>query len=236
MSKWCIIPTFKFICLSTFCPQKSESVHRRIYARAHVDPSPGQVRTSEQAHHCWWCRQDLLLSQGSGWPDPSHQHHLWGDSFETTFFRQNLNNWRVKVEIHQGLNSGDLNTKIVWSYETILSGRAMFTRRHYNCGRALCLPHNYSVLPSPVVNWHWKREYTLCPFTVYWNSNSGKEIGYQMVWYLTAIWIPDKWRPSCFLRYWSSIQMIGLEQKTAHKLTIWNMNFLKVRYSNFSGV
>ena len=43
-------------------------------------------------------------------------------------------------------------------HETILSGRVTFTGRHCQCGYAVCLPHNYSVLPSAVVHWHWKRE------------------------------------------------------------------------------
>ena len=37
-------------------------------------------------------------------------------------------------------------------YETTLSGQVMFIRRCCKCGRALCLPHNYSVLPSSVVH------------------------------------------------------------------------------------
>ena len=64
----------------------------------------------------------------------------------------------------------------------------------------------------------------------------------QMVQYSNAIWlpnspaiqIPDKWMPFCFLKFWSSIQMVGLVHKTEHinwpfeYRTIWNQNFKKV--------
>ena len=34
------------------------------------------------------------------------------------------------------------------------------------CRWALCLPHAHYVPSSSVVRWHWKRDYTLYPFTV----------------------------------------------------------------------
>ena len=46
---------------------------------------------------------------------------------------------------------------LLYCYE--MSGRVTFSRRRYKSVRALCLPHNYFVLPSSVVHWHWKREY-----------------------------------------------------------------------------
>ena len=72
-----------------------------------------------------------------------------------------------------------------------------------------------------------------------------------MVWYLNAIWIlasltiwiPDKWTPSCFLIYWSGIQMVSQVHKTfiAHRLTIWILNHFiieprKVQYLNVSSI
>ena len=41
-----------------------------------------------------------------------------------------------------------------------------------------------------------------------WYLNGRKDIGYQMVRYSNAIWIWDKWTPSCFLMYWSGIWMV----------------------------
>ena len=54
-----------------------------------------------------------------------------------------------------------------------------------------------------------------------WYSNGWKEVGCQMVWFSNAIWIPDsptiwildKWMPSCFFMYWSSIR-VGLVHRT----------------------
>ena len=65
---------------------------------------------------------------------------------------------------HNWISGKLLCAKWYRCYETILSGRVMFTRRRYKCGRALCLHHYYSVSASSVVHWHWKREYTLCPW------------------------------------------------------------------------
>ena len=48
----------------------------------------------------------------------------------------------------------------VLCYKTIVSGQVTFTKSCCKCGRALCLPYNYSVLPSLVVLWHQTREYT----------------------------------------------------------------------------
>ena len=52
-----------------------------------------------------------------------------------------------------------------------------------------------------------------------WYLNGRKEVECQMVWYLNAIhildsptiWKPDKWMPSCFLIYWSSILVALLQ-------------------------
>ena len=44
-------------------------------------------------------------------------------------------------------------------YETILSSWVTFTTHCCTRDHALYLPHNYYVLPSAVVHWHWKREY-----------------------------------------------------------------------------
>ena len=41
-----------------------------------------------------------------------------------------------------------------------------FARRRCKCRRALCLPNNYSVLPSSVVLWHQMREFTLIHYCV----------------------------------------------------------------------
>ena len=75
-----------------------------------------------------------------------------------------------------------------------------------------------------------------------WYFNVQKEVGCQMVWFLNAIWIPgsptiwipDKWKPSCFLMYWLGIQMVPLVHRTSpidrpfEYRTIWNLNFKKV--------
>ena len=55
-----------------------------------------------------------------------------------------------------------------------------------------------------------------------WYSNGWKEVGCQMVrfsnaiWLLDSptIWIPYRWMPSCFIMYWSGIQMFGLIYST----------------------
>ena len=58
--------------------QKDESLHSRVHARPHLDPSPWQVRTAGQVDHSRRRRSHLLLPQGSGRSDPCHQHHLPG--------------------------------------------------------------------------------------------------------------------------------------------------------------
>ena len=58
---------------------------------------------------------------------------------------------------------------------------------------------------------------------LFWYSNGPKEVRCQMVWFFNAIWIPDKQTPSCFLRYWSGIQMVGLVQRRC----IWIPNHWK---------
>ena len=37
-----------------------------------------------------------------------------------------------------------------------------------NVGALSVLPHTYSISPSSVLHWHYKREYTLCPFTLFY--------------------------------------------------------------------
>ena len=62
-----------------------------------------------------------------------------------------------------------------------------------------------------------------------------KEVGCQMVWFSNAIWIqdspaiwiPDKWAPPWFLKYWSSFRMVGLIYQPFEYQTIWNPNFKK---------
>ena len=54
-------------------------------------------------------------------------------------------------------------------------------------------------------------------------SNGLKEVGCQMVWYSNviwildspAIWVPEKWMPSCFLKYWSWIWMVSLVHRNS---------------------
>ena len=62
-----------------------------------------------------------------------------------------------------------------------------------------------------------------------WYSNRQKEVGCQMVLFFNVIWmpgsptiwLPDKWSPSCFLIYWSSIWMVGLGQPIEQPFEIW---------------
>ena len=69
-------------------------------------------------------------------------------------------------------------------------------------------------------------------------SNGQKEVGCLIVQYFNAIWIPDsqtilipdKSMLSCFLMYWSSIWMVGLDK--SHSTTIWILNHQKIWFSN----
>ena len=66
-----------------------------------------------------------------------------------------------------------------------------------------------------------------------WYSNGQKEVRRQIVQLMKAIWIAVKWTPSCFLVYWSGIQMVGQVHSTKHidwpfeYQTIWNLTFKK---------
>ena len=86
-----------------------------------------------------------------------------------------------------------------------------------------------------------------------WYSNGRKEVGCQIVRFLNAIWILDsptiwildKWMPSCFLMFWSSIQMVGLVHRPLdwpfeyRPFEIWtskSLVFKCFRFSNVSGI
>ena len=60
-----------------------------------------------------------------------------------------------------------------------------------------------------------------------WYSNCQKEVGCQMVCFFNAIWIPNKWRPFCFLMYWSEIWMVLLMHMTDHWIWLFEVRIFK---------
>ena len=75
-----------------------------------------------------------------------------------------------------------------------------------------------------VVPWNWKPVCSQWPTLLFNGFFNQTRSGCQMVRYLNAIvipdsqtiLIPDKWKPSCFLMYWSGIQMVGFVNRAQH--------------------
>ena len=80
-----------------------------------------------------------------------HAHFDFGWSLR---FEQKLEKNGNFLIFETYLNGNGLVIFIECCYETILSGPVTFIRHRCECGRALCLPYNYYVLPPSVVHWH----------------------------------------------------------------------------------
>ena len=105
------------------------------------------------------------------------------------FFNGNQLHYMKTHTINQHVLSLDVNY-----YETIMFGRVTFTRCCCKCGRALCLPYNYSVRPFSVVHWHCKSEYNEQLMIMVQKTHKVKERARPYLQQcLVKVTIQDKW-------------------------------------------